>query len=89
MSAKLITPEIRAYIDALSSKQKVKFIADLIDYIWQKITPDELNWEGLFEELKMMGIDIHESPSVDSRDKIIMGAGGAQPTLQQTGEDNV
>ncbi len=78
MSANLVTTEIKTYVDALSSKQKVQLVADLIDYVWQKIKPDELNWEGFFEELEMIGININESLSVNPPDKIIMGAGGAQ-----------
>ena len=78
MSANLVTAEIKAYVDALSSKQKVQLVADLIDYVWQKIKPDELNWERFYEELEMIGININESPSVYPPDKIIMGAGGAR-----------
>jgi hypothetical protein len=86
MSANLITTEIKVYVDMLSSKQKVQFIADLIDYVWQKIKPvrfaqwfsdakpPELNLEKFFEELEMMGININQSPSVNPPDKIIMGA---------------
>lgn len=74
----LVTTEIKAYVDALSSKQKVQLVADLIDYVWQKIKPNELNWEKFFEELEMMGININSSPSVNPPDKIIMGAGGAR-----------
>jgi hypothetical protein len=73
----LVTPEIKAYVDALSSQQKVQLIADLIDYVWQKIKPEELNWERFFEELESMGIRINESPFVPP-DQIIMGAGGAR-----------
>jgi len=78
MSANLVTKEIKAYVDLLSPKQKVQLVADLIDYVWQKIKPDELNWERFFEELEVMGININESPSVNPPDKIIMGAGGAR-----------
>ncbi len=78
MSANLVTTEIKTYVDELSSKQKVQLVADLIDYVWQKNKPDELNWEGFFEELEMIGINMNESPSVDPPDKIIMGAGGAR-----------
>jgi len=77
MSADLVTTEIKEYVDTLSSKQKVQLVADLIDYVWQKIKPDELNWERFYEELELMGININESPSVNPPDKIIMGAGGA------------
>ena len=78
MSANLVTAEIKAYVDALSSKQKVQLVADLIDYVWQKIKPDELNWERFYEELEMIGININESPSVYPPDKIIVGAGGTR-----------
>jgi hypothetical protein len=90
MSANLVTTEIKAYVDALSSKQKVQLVADLIDYVFKKIKPvrfaqqfsfakpPELNWKRFFEELEMMGININESPSVNPPDKIIMGAGGAR-----------
>ncbi len=78
MSVELVTTEIKEYVDTLSSKQKVQLIADLINYVWQKIKPDELNWERFYEELELMGININESPSVNPPDKIIMGAGGAR-----------
>ena len=87
MSANLVTTEIKAYVDSLFSKRKVQLVADLIDYVFKKIKPedgftsvnhDELNWERFFEELEVMGININESPSVNLPDKIIMGAGGAR-----------
>ena len=68
MSANLVTPEIQEYVDALPAKQKVQFIADLIDHVWRKIKPDELNWDNFFKELELMGIHINESPSIDSPD---------------------
>lgn len=83
MSENLVNPEIKAYVDALSSKQQVQFIADLIDYVWQKIKPDELNWDRFFKELELMGIHINESPSIHPPN--IMGAGGVQVILQQKG----
>ena len=86
MSANLVTTEIKAYVDALSSKQKVQLVADLIHYVWQKIKPDELNLERFFEELEMIGININESPSVYPPDKIIMGAGGTRAERRQKGD---
>ena len=78
MSANLVTAKIKAYVDTLSSRQKVQLVADLIDYVWQDIKPDELNWDRFFEELQSVGININESPPVNPPDKIIMGAGGAR-----------
>jgi hypothetical protein len=89
MSENLMNPEIKAYVDTLSSKQQVQFIADLIDYVWQNIKPEELNWDGFYKELELMGVKINPSPPIDSASGIIMGAGGAQATVQQKGKDDV